>query len=53
LAMVSSMSSARLKPLGEPLEHDLGVNRWLAGAREEAYSDWLTWLLRIVPRGVV
>lgn len=45
LSEVSRRSRERLEPLGEPMEHDLGVNRWLAGAREEAYSDWLAWLL--------
>lgn len=45
LTEISKQSGERLKPLGEPLEHDLGFNRWLASAREEAYSDWLAWLL--------
>jgi hypothetical protein len=45
LGEISRSSRERLSPLGEPLEHDLGVNRWLASAREEAYSDWLAWLL--------
>lgn len=45
LGEVSRRSRERLSPLGEPLEHDLGINRWLASAREEAYSDWLAWLL--------
>ena len=45
LSEISRRSRERLIPLGEPLEHDLGVNRWLASAREEAYSDWLAWLL--------
>jgi hypothetical protein len=31
--------------LGEPLLLDLGTHRWLAEAREEAYSDWLAWTL--------
>jgi hypothetical protein len=34
-------SEERLKPLGEPLTRDIALNRWLARAREEAYSDWL------------
>ena len=45
MSEISRRSRERLSPLGEPLEHDLGVNRWLASAREEAYSDWLAWLL--------
>lgn len=39
-------SRARLKPLEEPFDLDLGVHRWLAGEREEAYSDWLEWAVR-------
>src|SRR5438445_2937970 len=35
-----------LHPFGEPLALNFGLNRWLSGAREEAYSDWLEWLLR-------
>ena len=35
-----------LWPLGEPLALNFGLNRWLSGAREEAYSDWLAWLFR-------
>lgn len=42
---ISRQSREQLRPLGEPLDHDLGLNRWLAAAREEAYSDWLAWLL--------
>jgi hypothetical protein len=38
-------SGQRLHPLGEPLTTDFGVHRWLAGNREEAYSDWLQWVL--------
>lgn len=30
-----------LLPFGEPLALNFGLNRWLSGAREEAYSDWL------------
>jgi hypothetical protein len=33
-----------LQPFGEPLALNFGLNRWLSGAREEAYSDWLAWL---------
>jgi hypothetical protein len=35
-----------LLPFGEPLELNFGLNRWLSGAREETYSDWLAWLFR-------
>lgn len=37
-------SRTRLAPLGEPLEQEFGLNRWLSSSREEAYSDWLSWL---------
>lgn len=33
-------------PLGEPLTLlDFTQHRWVAGHREEAYSDWLQWIL--------
>ena len=32
-------SRRRLAPFGDPLELDLGVYRWLAQGREEAYAD--------------
>lgn len=35
-----------LAPLGEPFDLDLGLHRWLDGEREEAYSDWLEWVVR-------
>lgn len=39
-------SSVRLRPLRDPLEEDYGVHRWLTGAREEVYSDWLAWIFQ-------
>jgi hypothetical protein len=45
LQFLLAESRKKLDPLGEPLELDLGVHRWLKGDREEAYSDWLAWLL--------
>jgi hypothetical protein len=30
----------------DPLLCDLGLHRWLAKDREEAYSDWLAWVLK-------
>jgi hypothetical protein len=39
-----SKSRRLLHPFGEPLEQNFGLNRWLFGAREEVYSDWLHWL---------
>ena len=39
-------SRKKLEPLGEPFELDLGLHRWLDAEREEAYSDWLEWVVR-------
>lgn len=30
----------------DPLLCDLGIHRWLGKGREEAYSDWLAWVLQ-------
>lgn len=38
-------SRKKLKPLGEPFDLDLGLHRWLDAEREEAYSDWLEWVV--------
>ena len=38
-------SREKLKPLGEPFDLDLGLHRWLNAEREEAYSDWLQWVV--------
>jgi len=38
-------SNNSLFPLCDPLLTDLGVHRWLRAEREEAYSDWLHWIL--------
>ncbi len=51
LTEVVGESDKRLKPLGEPLAQRIGLNRWLAGAREEAYSDWLKWLFEEMNAG--
>jgi hypothetical protein len=40
------ISRQRLAPLNDPLDVDLGRHRWLAADREEAYSDWLQWVLQ-------
>lgn len=42
-------SNRQLAPLGDPLTVDLGLHRWLAADREEAYSDWLAWVLSQLP----
>ena len=39
-------SRKRLDPLDDPVRLDLGLNRWLEPEREEAYSDWLQWVVR-------
>lgn len=39
-------SDAKLAPLTDPLSLDLGLHRWLAADREEAYSDWLAWAVQ-------
>jgi hypothetical protein len=40
-----SDESLRRISLCEPLRADAGLNRWLKKEREEAYSDWLLWIL--------
>jgi hypothetical protein len=45
LREVLRWSHRRLRPLGEPLDQQFGLDRWLADAREEDYSDRLQWLL--------
>ncbi len=44
LAGLLNESDRRLSPLHDPLRMTFGLNRWLAGDREEAYSDWLAWV---------
>ena len=43
ITKLADRSAQILAPLGEPLRHDLGIDRMLAGEREEAYSNWLQW----------
>src|SRR2546422_6127771 len=38
-------SNELLLPLADPLLTDFGTHRQLAKAREEAYSDWLMWIV--------
>jgi hypothetical protein len=38
-------SSDRFPGLRDPLLDDFGTHRWLRADREEAYSDWLHWVL--------
>jgi hypothetical protein len=39
-------SDRLLKPLADPLRTDFGAHRWLSSDREEAYSDWLAWIVQ-------
>jgi hypothetical protein len=39
-------SRARLVPLSDPLDVAFPLHRQLASSREEAYSDWLQWVLQ-------
>jgi PD-(D/E)XK nuclease superfamily len=41
-------SRRRLEYLGEPFDVNLGAHRWLSDEREEAYSDWLAWVIEQV-----
>lgn len=41
----ASDENLRRISLCEPLRADVGLNRWLRREREEAYSDWLAWIL--------
>ena len=43
ISELTETSARHLAPLGEPLACNFGLNRWLARASEEAYSDWLGW----------
>jgi hypothetical protein len=38
-------SNRALAPLADPLLVDFGAHRWLVDSREEAYSDWLSWIV--------
>ena len=46
LQVLLEQSREKLLPLGEPFDLDLGLHRWLDAEREEAYSDWLEWVVR-------
>lgn len=39
-------SDQLLAPLCDPLHANAGLNRWLRNDNEEAYSDWLAWILQ-------
>jgi hypothetical protein len=44
-ALLKNSSADTFPGLGDPLEVDFGAHRWLRGAREESYSDWLAWII--------
>jgi hypothetical protein len=46
VAELLKRSDQKLAPLTDPLALDLGLHRWLAVGREEAYSDWLAWAVQ-------
>jgi hypothetical protein len=46
LCLLLEESDRSLAPLGDPLRVNLGLHRWLRKEREEAYSDWLNWILQ-------
>jgi len=45
LGKLLKRSQRRFRPLDDPLVAQVGLNRWLQKSREEAYSDWLAWIL--------
>jgi hypothetical protein len=45
LKRLLDQSDARLDPLRDPLRMTFSLHRWMADDREEAYSDWLAWVL--------
>jgi hypothetical protein len=51
LSKLLDRSDRILKPLRDPLRVNTGLNRWLADDREEAYSDWLQWVLKEIDDG--
>lgn len=50
LESVLRKSNALLSPLEDPLWTDFGAHRWLSSAREESYSDWLSWILEQIQK---
>jgi hypothetical protein len=45
LELLLERSSDVFCGLKDPFAADFGIHRWLSGAREEVYSDWLQWIL--------
>src|SRR5437773_2571279 len=45
IAALLKESKSKLFPLDDPFAIDLGLHRWMKDDREEAYSDWLAWII--------
>jgi hypothetical protein len=45
LRRLLACANQHLAPLADPLLVDFGTHRWLKQQREEAYSDWLAWIM--------
>jgi hypothetical protein len=45
LEVALAVSNRFLSPLEDPFCADFGLHRWLAGDREESYSDWLQYVV--------
>jgi hypothetical protein len=50
LCRLLQQSANLLAPFEDPFQIDLGLHRWLSAEREEAYSDWLQWVIVQVRR---
>src|SRR5262245_20848411 len=46
LAKIMADSNSQFSPLTDPFQLDFELHRWLKEDREEAYSDWLEWIIR-------
>jgi hypothetical protein len=44
--LLETSGTRKFPQLGDPLAVDFGAHRWLRGSREEAWSDWLAWILQ-------
>ena len=45
--LLATSSRRKFPRLGDPLDVDFGAHRWLRDSREEAWSDWLAWILQL------
>jgi len=44
--LLATSGRRKFSRLGDPLAVDFGAHRWLRDSREEAWSDWLAWILQ-------